>query len=124
VYTVAALFGTHPNGKQVEHNLGSSLAQLRESKQFSNTGLESRLVRLCRSATSQELCRNLPQIVALIVSGDVPISWSALARDIDGWDFRSDQISRRWLRAFFSDGPLDTTNDSSVTSPDMITKEL
>lgn len=116
VYTVAALFAGNPDLKPIDHGLGASLAELRRSARFSDTGLESRLIRLCRSATSQELCRNLAPVVSLLAAASIPISWASLAADIDAWDFRPDAISRRWLRDFYTDRPnTDTDTDSTDT---------
>lgn len=127
VYTVAALFATYPDLKQSDRGLGATLAALSGSPRFSESGIEARLVRLCRSATSEELCRNLWPVVSLIAAAGTSMSWASLASDINRWDFRPDQVSRRWLRDFFTDRhtepSLNASSEPNTNEPDMTDKD-
>lgn len=113
VYAVASMFATHPDLRRTDRGLGTSLSRLRSAGRFSDTGIEGRLIRLCRSSTSEELCRNMPPVVSLIAAAEGAISWSALAADIDRWDFRSDRVSRRWLRDFYAPSPSGESADNT-----------
>lgn len=117
VYTTAALFAAFPTLPSISKGLGGSLHQLRGSGRFSEQGIEARLLRLARSPTSTDLCRNLPPVVSLIATAASPLSWTHLARDIDGWDFRPDRISRQWLRDLFI---ADTSTGSDTVNTEEI----
>ena len=101
VYTVASQFALHPNLKSCNSSLGISLNQLVRGGSFSEQQIESRLIRLTQSRTSAELCRRIPGVLALIASGGASLSWSWLAWNINGWDFRSSLVARQWLRDFY-----------------------
>lgn len=101
VYTVASQFALNPNAKACDRSLGWSLREVARSGRFSEQGLEARLIRLSRSRTSAQLCKQLPGLLSVLASSRAPISWPLLASDINQWDFDSAKVIRRWMRDFY-----------------------
>lgn len=102
VYTVASQFALHSDLWHCDESLGWSLGKVASSGTLSEAGIESRLLQLTRSRTSDELCRRLPRTLSLVALTSVSISWPRLAGDIDRWDSDKGAIAKRWLRDFFN----------------------
>lgn len=102
-YLVASLFALHPryrNPGAEQEDLGRSLQRLPDHLRSSS--LELRFQALL-SAHWEQLHHHLRQVVSLLRSGDTPIDYATLLRDLQYWDHPSRTVQRRWARSFWGD---------------------
>jgi CRISPR system Cascade subunit CasB len=98
LYTLAALFGTHPHHAAVG-NLGASFRRV--SSKTESESIEKRFIALlaCHADDLPELLR---QAISLAKSKEVPIDYNQLLHDIPLWGHPDRFVQREWARAFWS----------------------
>lgn len=101
VYAVSSFAAYYPRSARTDRNLGWSLRQAQQTKGMSEQGMDARLIRLARSNSTADLCRNLRPLISLLRAAGTPVSWSQLAKDVGRWDKYSADVSRSWMRSFF-----------------------
>ncbi|MFI6476300.1 type I-E CRISPR-associated protein Cse2/CasB [Nonomuraea sp. NPDC050663] len=103
-YTVAALIATQPKGSEEGSpgpgNLGHTLGLAVRDKGLNPDGIEKRLHLLCRQDV-RGVHRQLPALIRQLTGAGLQPDWAGLLLDLGGWDRRRDQITKRWLQAFY-----------------------
>jgi CRISPR system Cascade subunit CasB len=111
-YLIGALFAYWYQGRDnmVENppaNLGESL-RLLVNHEATETGnredaekrVEKRLIALL-NCHWDDLPEHLRYIIGLLKSKDIPVGWTQLLRDIQGWQQESRSVQRKWARYFW-----------------------
>lgn len=97
-FTIAALFALHPLAGG-SGNMGDHFARVRASA-ASEEAVERRFTNLL-SAHADDLSYHLRQAVSLCRANHVPVNWNRLFQDVDGWEWPSRSVQRRWARSFW-----------------------
>ena len=97
-YTVAALFGSHPEHAAIG-NMGATFRRI--TSQTESESIEKRFIALL-SCHGDDLPQQLRQAVSLARSKDVPVDYSQLLRDIRYWGHPDRFVQREWARAFWA----------------------
>ncbi len=98
-YLIGALFAWHPSDMK-KGNLGDSLKMLAAERGESES-LERRFIALLNCHTD-DLPGHLRQNVGLLKSGDIPINWIQLFKDILKWDHPDKFVQKRWAKSFWA----------------------
>lgn len=109
LYTVAALIGLSPNDAipdETPGNLGNSLARSGLS-----TATSERHAHLLSRQTATGLPRHVTTVVRALRSGDTPVDFVQLLRDMGAWPWNSNRIAARWLRSYYRAELLTHNND-------------
>ncbi|WP_316528421.1 type I-E CRISPR-associated protein Cse1/CasA [Kitasatospora brasiliensis] len=89
-------------------NLGWSLARAVRVNVLNADTVKARLLLMSRQ-DADALTRDLPPLVARLRSGDVPVVWPLLLRDLTRWvDYPTD-TARAWVRAYYQYDPTAKT---------------
>ena len=105
-YTVASLFGFHPESGGTR-SVGSALSAIRSVDGTSRPESVERRFTALLSAHEDDLPVHLRQAVSLLKAHDIPLDWRRLIRDVQGWGHPDRFVQRRWARDFWND---DTSN--------------
>jgi CRISPR system Cascade subunit CasB len=97
-YLVAALFGKYPCTKSTGDNFGGSYRQLTLQKE--GDSLERRFVALLAS-DAESVGVHLRHSVSLLATGDIPVDWAQLLRDLRWWGQPERRVQRRWAREYW-----------------------
>ncbi len=96
IFIVAALFAYYPDAPGNVGNLGASLRQLKDE----SDGIEKRFVALL-NAEAEDLPYYLRQIIGLLKSKDVAVSWDQLFKDVQNWNGDKGFVQQNWARSFW-----------------------
>lgn len=107
-FLVASLFGLHPQNwrpaddQRRRSNLGASFARLAPHDAANRPAVERRFVALLNSH-GDDLPAHLRHAVSLLKAAEIAIDYTALLRDVRGWDREDRVVQREWARAFWGD---------------------
>lgn len=120
LYSVAALFGQHP-----DHIEGRSLAAAfgAVTRHRESASMEHRFMALL-SADAESLPQYLRHVISLLLADDQGFDYAQLLRDLTRWlnpyahEVR-DQLRQRWARDFYNalSGHVPADSESTQTSP-------
>lgn len=119
-YQVAALFAWHQKWwedsdtgeRRGQRNFGASCAFL--ARKLGRESFEQRFVALLDSHRD-DLFPRLRNMVGLLRANNIPVDWSGLLADIQGWDYESRSVQRAWARAYWRAG---SARDEQLTESD------
>jgi CRISPR system Cascade subunit CasB len=98
-YLIGALFAWHPSNTE-KGNFGDSLKILAAARGESES-LERRFISLLNCHTD-DLPDHIRQHVGLQKSGDIPINWTQLFKDILKWDHPDKFVQKKWAKSFWA----------------------
>lgn len=102
LYVVAGLYALHP--RQGGRSLAAGLGELMRRRD--GAGIEQRFIALL-GADAENLAVYLRQVVSLLATGDLPLDYAVLLRDLHLWldpwidPERRDVVRQRWARDFY-----------------------
>jgi CRISPR system Cascade subunit CasB len=105
-YLIAGLFAMHPPApgtafvSSVPATLGDSFLKLAPPGDQKRPSVERRFSQLLASDQS-ELPDQLRQAISLLRSGEVPVNWTRLLRDIEHWGYPNHYVQRTWAKCFW-----------------------
>ncbi|MEX1247567.1 MAG: type I-E CRISPR-associated protein Cse2/CasB [Anaerolineales bacterium] len=97
-YVVGSLFAWHSQSAP-QGNLGHHLQGLAQGRKNSES-IERRFTALL-NAHVDDLPDQLRQIISLLKSGDVPVNWEQLMKDLRNWDHPDRYVQHQWARGFW-----------------------
>lgn len=100
-YTVASLYGLHPDIGTGE-NLGHHFAQTLDPNPDYNQAIERRFSALL-TAHPDDLAFYLRQAISFLKSKEVPVNWHQLMWDVLAWGdpYRQPEVQKRWAGGFW-----------------------
>ena len=119
-YTVASLFGLHPESGGTR-SIGGALGAIRTNDgNAPPESIEQRFITLLNSH-EDDLPVHLRQAISLLKTHDIPLDWRRLIRDIQGWTHPDRYVQKRWARDFWTRGqttgaPTELTEDPNGAS--------
>jgi CRISPR system Cascade subunit CasB len=115
-YTVASLFGLHPESGGTR-TIGGALGAIRTNDSNSPPeSIERRFITLL-SAHEDDLPVQLRQAISLLKTHDIPLDWRRLIRDIQGWTHPDRYVQKRWARDFWTRGQTTGTPTERPEDP-------
>ena len=117
-YLIAALFAYYQSGGGVEGkrriakgNFGDH-CRIASIKKAQSASFEARFSALLK-AHPDDLPVVLRQIISLLKSADVPITWDQLFQDLRHWNSESQYVQRRWANSYWSSQKPDDEKNQS-----------
>lgn len=113
---VSILFAFHPMSFPDEQlaarprNLGESLRMLAEKRRSAGAEMEpdellpeplKRRLDQLLAAHAEDLFFHLRQVMSLLKSGEIPVDWDQLLRDLRDWERADRRVQWQWSRSFY-----------------------